>query len=326
MLDIRIVASCTAIWPDWQSCLAVCEICIKLYLPNQVGCREMIEDMHRARRQRQVEMVFRPRRSHGGRRREAGRKPSTVRGGVIRAGVPHRRRAGHTAVVPVHITLRISDAALARVRTLRRRDCYGVLRNAFVHGCRKDGHHGRFRICHYSVQRTHIHMIVEAGSRAALSRGMQGFSIRVAKGINRLLGRRGSVFGDRYHERPLGSPRQVRNGLAYVLNNARHHGEHRGMPVGVQRCWMDPFSSARYFDGWRDGRHGFYGTSPPAGQPRPVVAGETWLLVHGWRRHGPIAVDEEPGRASRRGGIRPEREAGRTRSRRAGRSRGGYTV
>lgn len=256
--------------------------------------------MRRVRGQHQLEMVLPPRCTRGGRRRGAGRKPTTVRGGVIRAGVPHRRRPGHKAAVPVHVTLRISDAALASVRTLRRRGCYRVLRNAFVHGCRKDAAHGRFRICHYSVQRTHMHMIVEASSRAALSRGMQGFSIRAARGINRLVGRRGSVFGDRYHERQLGSPRQVRNALAYVLNNARHHGEHRGMPVGVQRCWLDPFSSALYFDGWRDARHGIAGTSSPRGQPLPVVTGETWLLGHGWRRHGLIAVDEEPGRSGRR--------------------------
>ena len=35
--------------------------------------------------------------------------------------------------------------------------------------------------------------------------------------------RRGSVFADRYHDRVLKTPREVRNALRYVLGNGRKH-------------------------------------------------------------------------------------------------------
>ena len=105
-----------------------------------------------------------------------------------------------------------------------------------------------FHIVHFSVQRTHIHMLVEATDRLALAKGMQTFGISAAKHINALIldedgkRRRGSVFPDRYHVRILKTPRQVRNCLAYVLNNWRHHGEDKGLR---SRTWhLDPYSSA----------------------------------------------------------------------------------
>ena len=45
--------------------------------------------------------------------------------------------------------------------------------------------------------------MVEASDRIALARGMQGFQVAAAKHLNRLRGRRGSVFADRYRAWPL---------------------------------------------------------------------------------------------------------------------------
>jgi hypothetical protein len=53
---------------------------------------------------------------------------------------------------------------------------------------------------------------------------MQGLAIRIAKGLNRLWGRKGKVFEDRFHERVLETPREVRTALAYLVHNARRHG------------------------------------------------------------------------------------------------------
>ena len=69
--------------------------------------------------------------------------------------------------------------------------------------------HG-FRICHYSIQGNHLHLICEATDERLLARGVQGFSSLVARRINRLLGRRGKVFADRYHCRALATPRSWR--------------------------------------------------------------------------------------------------------------------
>ena len=196
---------------------------------------------------------------------------------------------------PVHVTQRIAAGVLSDtgLPTLRRRDVYRIVRRAFVYGCQRDTHGGKFRICHYSVQRNHMHLIVEADSEAALSRGMQGFGIRVAKGINRVLGRTGRVFDDRYHAQPVTSPRQARNALTYVLLNAHKHGEPVTGPT-------DPFSSADYFDGFT------HATGPPADGDHdadpPVVSAQTWLLHTGWRRHGLISPFETPGPCRRRRG------------------------
>ncbi len=160
-----------------------------------------------------------------------------------------------------------------------------VLRRAFREGRVRGG----FRLVQYAVQPDHLHLIVEASDKAALSTGMQGLSVRIARQLNGMLGRRGGVFADRYHARQLKTPREARNALAYVLLQARRHASKatggRSTPV------IDPCSSAPLFDG-------FSGTRAPRAGPwdETVVAARMWLLTTGWRRHGKIDPREIPGR------------------------------
>ena len=209
------------------------------------------------------------------------------------------RRQEHKAWHPVHVTQRIADSVLrgAGLRTLRRRDVYKILHRAFVHGCKRDAVGGNFRICQFSVQRDHLHLVVEADSKTALSRGMQAFAIRVAKGINRFLGRRGQVFDDRYHAEVATSPRQTRNVVRYVMLNARKHGEHTLVPLHWSVTYVDPYSSAYYFDGFTRN------IGPPTTALNdtdtvPVAPAETWLLRVGWRQHGLIPPNATPGQRS----------------------------
>src|SRR5204862_6807235 len=83
----------------------------------------------------------------------------------------------------------------------------------------------------------------EADDARGLGRGMKGLCVRIARALNRLWKRVGSVFSDRYHARVLRTPREVRNALNYVLHNAARHGSRLGGP--------DPCSSGAWFDGWR---------------------------------------------------------------------------
>jgi hypothetical protein len=136
-----------------------------------------------------------------------------------------------------------------------------------------------FRVLHYSVQADHVHLLVEADEPTAFERGVRGLAIRVAKAVNRVLGRHGRVWGDRYHARQLRTPREVRNALVYVLNNFRKH-------VRGARG-LDPCSSAPWFDGWRTAVGRVLETSRVA---RP----HTWLARVGWRRHGLVEIDEGP--------------------------------
>jgi hypothetical protein len=174
------------------------------------------------------------------------------------------------------------------IARLRNFELCAVLRRAFVYGCKKD----LFRICQFSIQSNHIHLMCEAASNNALTRGVQGWEIRIARGLNRKLGRRGRVLADRYHVRIIKTPRQCRAALCYVLQNARRHGVHLDPAFNG----MDPFSSAWWFDGWKD--EGWRdGLKPP--DMRTVAEPTMWLLRTGWRRHGLLAIDEAPPAAAK---------------------------
>lgn len=190
----------------------------------------------------------------GGRRK---RKRRHAKGERRKLGrVPHRRRPALSPKHPVLVTWRM----LPHVWNLRSQRCFSRIRECFERGRDRFG----FRLVHFSVQGNHLHLIVEALDERALARGMQGLGVRIAKALNRLMGRRGTVFADHYHARQLTSPTQVANTVTYVLLNFAHH-----FPDEARRAndLRDRFSSA-----WRDG-----------GRDPPVVPARTWLLRVGWR-------------------------------------------
>jgi REP element-mobilizing transposase RayT len=78
-------------------------------------------------------------------------------------------------------------------------------------------------LVHYSVQGNHVHLLVEAKDEGALSRGMNGLGVRVARRLNRVMGRRGKVLEGRYHGHILRTPTEMRRARAYLLGNARRH-------------------------------------------------------------------------------------------------------
>ncbi|MBI4508745.1 MAG: hypothetical protein HY698_03850 [Deltaproteobacteria bacterium] len=182
---------------------------------------------------------------------------------------------------PVHVTLRLAPG----VHGLRNRHAWAILRRCFHGGRDRFG----FRLNHFSIQHTHIHMIAEADDARALARGMQGLCIRIAYHVNKHLERSGKVLADRYHVHVLKTPRETRHALAYCLLNARRHAAQEGLML--PRDWYDPYSSAGYFDGWADGM------PPPPEELAPIVPARTWLLTTGWRRHRLIIPWEVPASA-----------------------------
>jgi len=219
----------------------------------------------------QLELALPPRYRHGGRRPGAGR-PRSGR----RVGVPHRARPFHDQGHPEHVTWRIAPD----IPSLRRRALAGAIGRTIraitqSHGRRRTS----FRVIHFSIQPTHMHLIVEAGSKTTLARGLTGLGTWVARRINQALGRSGKVLSDRYHARPLTTPRAVRNAIVYVLQNHRHHEPSRYL--------VDENSSGPWFTGWA------LSFAPPPTEA-PVADPVTWLARTGWKRHGPIAFDEAP--------------------------------
>ncbi len=177
--------------------------------------------------------------------------------------------------------------------SLRRKNAYRVLTRAFAAGGERFG----FRLIHFSIQSNHLHLLAEAENRRALARGMQGLSIRIARGLNRLWRRTAKVLADRYHDHILRTPTEVRNAIRYVLHNVQRHGIRF---VGG----FDPFTSA-------------------GGQTIRMPLSRSWLLTPGLAARASTGLVPVPGGSSplplSTGRRRPHRGRGRCRRRPAGR-------
>ena len=252
--------------------------------------RTPVARLRRATQRRPKQLALPWPNTWGGARPGAGRRPGA------RPATPHRARPTQHAGEPVLVTLR------ARLAPLRSQHVFPTVRLALARASRRSPK--RFRIAHFSVQHDHLHLVVEAKDKRALSSGMRSVAIRVAQYVNHLLGRRGPLWASRWHGRALASPREVRNALVYVLANFRKHARR---PV---RAGLDPFSSAAVFDGWLGWRRAS-GVAPPFAEPRrwrrdheddperadgagATFASQTWLGRAGWRRHGLVRLSETP--------------------------------
>ena len=229
----------------------------------------------------------------GGYRKGAGRKRIHHTLPEGKRYEPHLKRAEVNKRHPQHVNLTV----VGDITWLRTRDLYAAVRAAIgvTHGSRDN-----FRIVHHSVQGSHIHLIVEADHKKALAKGMQSFEISLGKRINAVFTRRrgkkrsGQVFADRYHVTSITSVRGTRHALSYVLNNWRHHQRSARGTDGLYEGRLDPFSSAIWFEGWKE-RTTSEIHVPPDYEPPPRIEPRTWLLKEGWKRAEPISCWEVPG-------------------------------
>jgi REP element-mobilizing transposase RayT len=234
------------------------------------------------------QLSFTDARMHSGRGgpREGAGRPR----GRGRRVIHHVRRDPIAKGMPCHVTVRVRKD----VPSLRRKALLLELRRSFRKACER----GTFRVVHYSVQRDHVHLLVEAAGKEALGNGMRSIAPRIARAVNRVFARTGKVLVGRYHVRVLKSPREVRNALRYVLLNSRRHWWKRHQSVPPLRLLrLDEGSSSRWFTGWKRKvpRVPLVSSElPEVAQPR------TWLLSTGWRRHGLIDPAEVPGMAATR--------------------------
>jgi len=166
-----------------------------------------------------------------------------------------------------------------------------------------------FRVVHYSIQASHLHLIVEADTERAigykpLRSGISGLAIAFARRLNMMLRRKGKVWDDRYHRHDLRTPKEARSGLAYVFDNYTHHGE-KTYGEGV----LDMYSTAWLFDGW-DGPHVVFDESE--WWRWFACRAKTWLVRQGFLLHGKLPIRPWNGGASKHlripSGLRAERE------------------
>ncbi|MBL8897379.1 MAG: transposase [Planctomycetes bacterium] len=221
------------------------------------------------RKSQQLEFDFR---QHGGKRKGAGRKPTNAE-----AGMPHRQRSKKKRGEPLHITVRLGDG----LPSLRRGGALKVVLAALSASSDRYG----MKIVHYSIQKDHLHLLVEAEDRECVARGMNALLSPLARALNKLWSRNGKVFPERYHDEVITTPTQARNALRYVLQNGKKHGV--VLPSSIDLC-----SSAPVFDGWKTGPS--IASIPSAPVVAVVAPASTWLLSTGWRRHGLLDVHEVP--------------------------------
>ncbi len=216
----------------------------------------MLFKMQKTRRPRQLTLARKA--GWGGAREGAGRPRKDGQAGP---GVPHLRRPPLDARKPVHVTLKVRR----EVWSLRRGRSVRALKRAFagLKGAHAQSGPARLRVVHFSILSNHLHLIVEAGNRVALSRGLQSLEIRMARALNRSMERTGRVFADRFHAHILGTPTEVGRARRYVLENAAIHEERTGR-AGHRAASGDGLTSDFMPDC----------ASPPG----------TWLLAEGWRR------------------------------------------
>jgi hypothetical protein len=196
--------------------------------------------------------------------------------------MPHVTRPKIDPRYPVQVTVRATPG-LPSFRSPR---VFGALRRAIARASVD-----RFRVIHFSIQQDHGHFIVEGDEPRRARGGVHGLAIRLALAVNRVLGRKGKVVGDRYHARALTSPQQMRTSMVYVLLNFR---KHLRAPAGI-----DPRSSGPDFSGW-ERAPGTQGVARATDLGTATALPSTWMARVGWRRAGGLLrVEEHPAVAAR---------------------------
>jgi REP element-mobilizing transposase RayT len=252
-------------------------------------CLCYVKWMARARKRHLQQEMFDSRgkpKGRGGKRPGAGRPPKGKR-----AGAPHKRRPTIKSYQPNHIVLRVHDD----LGSLRKRHMYRALREATIAVALRELHddvRGAFRIVHISIQRNHVHLLVEADHKVALSRGMQSFQISAAKHLNRAVSVQSmrvatklrasgttkadhavgssdkdsvtlTVYRRAMAKRRRGTvfPDRFHQEIITSRNQARHTlayvlnnwRKHREDRGAHAQTWnVDPFSSGVLFDGWKE--------------------------------------------------------------------------
>jgi REP element-mobilizing transposase RayT len=225
--------------------------------------------------QLRLDRARKPDGKHGGWRPGAGRKKKP-------GAISHGPRPVLAPRFPQHVTLRIDVG----IDSIAREWLMKIIRKAI-----SQSHKGWFQIVEFNVLTNHLHLITEARDKLLLARGVQGLEVRIARRLNRALKRRGKLFAHRYHVRHLRTPREVRNALRYVLLNRKHHAAEQKF----DRMWIDPYSSAPWFDGWAQPiRTTTDWKRELVNLPAPTAKATTWLLSTGWRRYGPLSFADCP--------------------------------
>jgi putative transposase len=140
--------------------------------------------------------------------------------------ITHAARPALGASSALHLTLKLRSG----MPNLRHGKAFAAVRKALVKWGNVPG--AGFRLIHFSVQSNHLHLVAEADSKDALSKGMQRLAHSISRRINALSPRwLGRVFKERFHAHVLKSPTEMAHALRYVKENHEHHTSDRRADV-----------------------------------------------------------------------------------------------
>ncbi len=211
------------------------------------------------------QLTFKKVNGWGGKRKNAGRPNKSGR-------INHMKRPKIKASTPLHLTWRLKNDLV----NLRCDEVQAAFQKAAQKAKKLE-----LRLLHYSLQHDHIHLIAEANGNQALKRAMRSFGCSFGKAIRKIRGGKGSVFDGRFHLEVLDNPTQVRNAMAYVLQNFSKHNQ--------LLKHVDRYSSAPYFGLWRKllaNRAGPILTEIKSPPPLPEFLSppKSWLAQAGWMK------------------------------------------
>jgi len=202
--------------------------------------------------------------------------------GRLRAACPHAARPALASRYPVHVVLKL-DPSLPNLR--------GRQPVRVIERCLRTGKERRaFVWCTFRSSRITCNLIVEALGAKALSAGIKGLSVRLARRLNTLLGRKGRVMIERYFG-PSCARRRRSAGVCATCCSigggmTRSAG---GLGTGAGRSLFVRSLLRRLARGR---------ATPPPPEERCVSPPRLWLLTTGWRSRGLISVDAVPGPAA----------------------------
>ena len=182
--------------------------------------------------------------------------PAKSLGRSERSRVPHRRRP-KVKNDALHVTMHLLDGR----PSMRSPRGHGLVQRSIQESQERFG----CRVVQYAALSNHLHLIIEAENEARLAQAMKGLKVRIARALNRLWGRAGSIFRERFFARVLTGLWEVKRALRYVLLNARKHG------IPIPKDTPDPCSSGPWYSYW-------LGAWEPWSAGSPVVRGRTLYL------------------------------------------------
>lgn len=129
-------------------------------------------------------------------------------------GIRHSSRMKFSKLTSFHLTIKVRE----NKADIQSKKLLKALHHAIARARLKN-----LKVIHYTLEYNHVHLLVETNDHRILHAGMQALGISFSKAINKVKSLKGHVYKHRYHQRKIGSARELKNVLLYIFNNGKKH-------------------------------------------------------------------------------------------------------